>query len=481
MKTNRKPFKHYVVFLLVVLGSWVIAQLEPSASAWKTWVLTSSDQVQVEAPPDEATTQTELAEVMSLVTARTDEDLARIAYWSAGAPGYRWNQIATKQGLENNILLNNYRLIPYLNIAIYDATVAAWNAKYNYNRPRPSVLASSLATALPTPPSPSYPSEHAVTAGAAEVVLSYFFPEQARAFKTLAEEAAQTFVTAGVQYPSDVDAGLELGRKVGELVIERAKADNSDAVWTGTRPTGPGIFAMDSLGDETIATWKTWVLSSGSEVRPPAPPAPDSPERAAEILELQDLQSKRDAQPFVELSFWPTDPSGRPDPASAAVRWSQVAYYYAPLNHLLWLPELEGKIFEYHWDDNPPRAARAYALVSVALFDATVAVWDGRFAYWTARPVEFDPTLTTILTTYPTPEYPSGHTGLATATSEVLAYLFPGDASYFRSRAVELGESRIWAGIHFRSAVNAGHDLGVNVAEKVIEWANQDGSVIMAQ
>ena len=43
---------------------------------------------------------------------------------------------------------------------------------------------------------------------------------------------------AGLQVPSDHFAGLELGRRVASRVIEIAKADGSDAVWTGTVPTG---------------------------------------------------------------------------------------------------------------------------------------------------------------------------------------------------------------------------------------------------
>jgi hypothetical protein len=49
----------------------------------------------------------------------------------------------------------------------YDATVAAWNAKYTYNRPRPSELDPSLTTMVPNPRSPSYPSEHVAVAAAA--------------------------------------------------------------------------------------------------------------------------------------------------------------------------------------------------------------------------------------------------------------------------------------------------------------------------
>ena len=154
-----------------------------------------------------------------------------------------------------------------------------------------------------------------------------------------------------------------------------------------------------------------------------------------------------------------------------------MVFYYAPLVHYLWGPELAQKLFEYRWDTNAPRSARAYALVSIAGYDSTIACWDGKFFYWTARPDQFNSELSTVLPTYPNPDYPSGHsTGLA-ATAEVLSYLFPQDEHFFQSRAEEDAASRIWAGIHFRSATEAGLQLGRDVGDAVIAWAETDGSV----
>jgi hypothetical protein len=58
----------------------------------------------------------------------------------------------------------------------------------------------------------------------------------------------------------------------------------------------------------------------------------------------------------------------------------------------------------------------------------------------------------------------------------MLAYLFPRDADFFNSRAEELGASRIWSGIHFRSASESGLALGRAVAGKVIDRAMNDGA-----
>ncbi|HEX2117486.1 MAG TPA: phosphatase PAP2 family protein, partial [Alphaproteobacteria bacterium] len=94
-----------------------------------------------------------------------------------------------------------------LHAAMYDAMVATWDAKRSYQRPRPKQLDPALATLVPAPSSFSFPSEHAAAAGAAAEVLAYLFPDRAEYFQGRAEEAAQSRVIAGVQFPSDTTAG----------------------------------------------------------------------------------------------------------------------------------------------------------------------------------------------------------------------------------------------------------------------------------
>ena len=68
---------------------------------------------------------------------------------------------------------------------------------------------------------------------------------------------------------------------------------------------------------------------------------------------------------------------------------------------------------------------------------------------------------------------PLDHLDVAT---DILAYLFPREADYVRSVGKEAGDSRIWAGIHFPIDNVAGVELGRAVAQKVIAWAETDGS-----
>src|SRR5262249_27202323 len=182
----------------------------------------SSRDFRVAAPPNETATTAEIGELKSLANKRDAAAQDLIAYWNVGPPSYRWHDIALSEVLRNNLswplAMRDFAL---LHVAMYDAMVAAWDSKYAYNRKRPSEVDGSLTTALANPLSPSYPAEHAVAAGAAAAILSYLFPDRTAYFADKAEEAGRSRLLAGVQYPSDISAGLEVRRPVPARVTER--------------------------------------------------------------------------------------------------------------------------------------------------------------------------------------------------------------------------------------------------------------------
>ena len=71
---------------------------------------------------------------------------------------------------------------------------------------------------------------------------------------------------------------------------------------------------------------------------------------------------------------------------------------------------------------------------------------------------------------------PSPATGSSIAIATVLGYLFPRDAGVFAMLGERAAESRVWAGIHYRSDIVAGRQLALAVANKVIERAKLDGA-----
>ena len=431
--------------------------LEPEAGTWQTWVLASGDQLRLPPPPDAATTRGELAQLRALAGQRDAAALDLINYWDSGSPGYRWDDLALTHTLAKGIGGGRaWRLLALLNVAIYDATIAAWDSKYAYRRPRPSEADPSLTTALPVPASPSYPCEHAAAAGAAAAILSYAYPADAALFSAGADEVGRCRQVAGLAYPSDVAAGMELGRAVAELVIARAKADGSDKPWDGVAQTGSGKWtpAQGSTPAEvTTGSWKPWVLATNDQTRPAPPAAAGTAQRTQEAAEVKAFA--RTNATNVIAGFW--------------------EYYGGLRVHVHWHTQLSRKIAEYRLDSNPPRAARAYALLSVANYDAAIACFEAKYAYWLSRPAQLDPTITTVFATPNHPSFPSAHATLSSANAEVLAYLFPRESGIFTAQAQESANSRLWAGIHYRSDNEVGLSQGREVAKLVLARAQKDG------
>jgi hypothetical protein len=422
--------------------------IEPGAGSWNTWVLASGSELRLPPPPGEGETEAELGQLRALAAGRDSAALDRVGHWDAGAPSYRWTERAVKHTQSKGVLGNRAgRMLALLNVAIYDATVAAWDSKYAHNRARPSERAPALATAIPAPASPSYPDEHAVAAGAASAVLAYVFPADAAMFAGLADEAARSRLEAGVAYPSDVTAGLELGRQVGERVVAAGRADGSDAAWTGSVPADSGLWSGTNPVEPTAGTWKPWALASPSQFRPGPPPPLDSEQMARELAEVKNYQ--RTNLTNLTASHW--------------------EYYGGRASFEYWNDQASKKVFEYRLDTNPPRAARVHALVNVAYADALIACWDAKYTYWWPRPYMLDPTITPVFVTPNHPGYPSAHSCLSGAAGAVLGRLFPRDAAYYNGLADEVGEARIMGGIHFRIDCEVGLALGREVAGAV--WA----------
>jgi membrane-associated phospholipid phosphatase len=436
-----------------MLAQHKAAPIEPEAGKWKTWIISSGDQLRVPAPPSEASSKDEIEWLREMVALQDQKSVDSIKFWDAGSPGYRWIQLMNER-FQQARPLTAYpnRAYSLIALTIYEATIAAWDSKYAYNRRRPSELDPSLKARLPIPASPSYPSEYAAVGAAAAEVLAYLLPAEAESFRVLAEEAGKSRLYAGVDYPTDYLAGMDLGRAVAAKVIERAKADGSDSIWTGTIPQGPGYWVGTNPGNVSATNWKTFVLTSASEFRPPPPPAWDSAETAAQLAAVRDFP--RTFTTNQRAFFWQS-PEG--------------------LNSWWW-DYLSRQLFEAKLDQNAPRSARAYALLGACTFDVFTASQDGKFTYWYARPHMLDSKIVALFPVPNFPSYPSNHSSFSSTRAEVLAYLFPKDADYIRSVGAEAGNSRIWAGIHYQFDNLAGNTLGKNIAQKCIAWAEKDGS-----
>ncbi len=444
------------LFTIVAVCSSVaaVAQTAPPAD-WKTWVIPSGQQHGVPPPPDAASTRQELEWLRAAATEQDPRIVAQIRYWDAGPPSLRWMHILNQRFLNGQAAGSQFRAYMYLPMAMYDATIAVENAKRAYKRARPT--GESIVPRVAVPPSSSYPSDYAATAAAAATILAYLVPAEATYFQQLAEEAGKSRLYAGVEYPSDYLAGMELGRRVAEQVIQKAQADGSNAVFSGSIPTGPCKWVGTNPGNAAGPQWKPMVLVSASELRPPPPPACDSVDVQSQLAEVRNYpRALTTANIFTNARalYWQTPEGLFPWAVMRAAQW----------------------MLEDKWDHQPARAARAFTLMGVAGYDAFIASQDGKFAYWYARPAMLDPSLVPLFPAPNFPSYPSNHSTFSAARAEVAAYLFPLHAEEVRALGKEAGDSRIWAGIHFQMDNVEGVRLGQGVARKVIAWAENDGS-----
>ena len=338
----------FVLVLSILLGGCTSVPsappVEPHAGSWQTWVVTDVAAVRPPAPPSRTATQAELKQVQALVAGRDAAALQQIAYWDSGAPSYRWIEIAFAQNrAKPSPAPRVMRMMSLLNVAIYDAMVAAWDAKYTYNRPRPGGARPSPAGGGAAHQQPLVPVRACGRCRRRLDDPGLHLPGPGgRILRAKAQAAADSRVQAGAHYPSDVAAGLALGRQVAQQVIARAQADDALPSWDGVIPTGPGHWTGEKPVEPTAGKWQTWVLASGDEVRPAPPLAYDSPELAAELQET--MSFTRTWQTNQKAAFWH-------GPEGTFETW----YNYAAL-----------RMFEQGLDANPPAAARIYALMSVA-------------------------------------------------------------------------------------------------------------------
>ena len=439
---------------------------ESNAGRWRTFVLANGAEFRPSGPPSDGSPEErgELDEIVRLQSQRTVVTDSLVQAWNV-VPTQPWHEKTLDLlGFYWPLLpdvryatpVRSARILSLVNVAMYDAMVAAWDAKYTFNRRAPAAADGRVHPLVDAAGVPSYPSEHAAAASAAASVLSYLFPfEDTLAFHALARDAGESRILAGVAYRSDVDAGYAIGHAVAMRVIARASADGSDTPWSSIfpteqyswQPTPPRRVGVPF--DPMAGIWRTWVISSGSSFRPAPPPLPGSARFAADLAELQALSRSRTTPQADTARYWATEaPSSR------------------------WEVFMEDEIARHRL--GPMHAARALALASVAMNDAMIACWDAKFHYWLERPITADTTLRTAFSTPPFPSYPSGHSTQSAAAAAVFAYLFPDMAQYYHAKAQEASRSRVLAGIHYRFDIEAGEALGEKVGQAAVAWARAD-------
>lgn len=477
------------------------SSLEPTAGSWRMIVLTSPSQIAVAAPAPvtSAAYAAELDAIKSSQANLTSAQRQAIAYWSGGGV-MRWNQILRELVARYNLppaprdeggypvpdAENPFgdpafpfanpvyaaRAYSYVSAAQYDALKSAWYWKYQYNRPSPARVDNTVAALMPVSDLPAYPSEDAVLSGVTVDMLKVLFPAAVEHITLKAAEQRNAALWSGKAAASDLAAGLALGKSVAAAFLARAGAD-------GMRTAGGSPPQWQALADAAAArgeiAWtsrdiparppmlpffgqvRSWMMTPAEVVaeRPGPPPSTSSQQMKDETAEV-----KRTVERLTNTQL------------AIAQKWNDGAGTYSPPGH--W----NDVALEYVRDAkmSEVRAARAFALLNMAMHDAGVGCWDAKYYYFNPRPSQLDPSIKTQIGIPNFPAYTSGHSTFSAAGAAILSYLFPSGETSFGAMRDEAGISRLYGGIHYRSDIDAGKAHGDRIAGYTLTFARADGA-----
>ena len=326
---------------------------------------------------------------------------------------------------------------------------------------------------------PAGASAEAAVAAAAHRILGHYLPNQAAGIIDPAFTASLASITPG-QAQTD---GVATGEQVADLLIaDRADDGFRVAVpYTPPNPPVPGAW-LPTAPTPPIGTYlglmRPFSLDSADQFRPAEPPALDSDRWVRDYKETKKLGSitstKRTDEETLAAKFWAEPP----------VQQARGSFRTFVLDHHLDVVD----------------ASRFMAMISVTYADALIACFDAKYAYAFWRPITAiragdtdsndetlgDATWAPLLPVTPNhPEYPSAHSCITPAGGRVIArflrsggdidFTVPsltnlGDRHFDRIKDLqtEVGLARIWGGIHFRSAVQAGIQIGKLTVQQVL-------------
>lgn len=203
----------------------------------KSFLMTEDD-VKANRPPPPPSTKSEafakeLAEIKKYSKSASRDQLEIVSFWADGVDTYtppgHWNAIASEAFVKESYSEIRWaRNLALLNVAMMDAAISCWDAKYTYFNPRPCQMDPSIKTTTGVPNFPSYVSGHSTFSAAACAVLSHIIPAKKTDYEAMAMEASNSRMYGAIHYRSDCEKGLDLGKKVASFAISRAVIDGAE-------------------------------------------------------------------------------------------------------------------------------------------------------------------------------------------------------------------------------------------------------------
>jgi hypothetical protein len=329
-------------------------------------------------------------------------------------------------------------------------------------------------------------SAQAAAAGAAHRVLTQLYPNQV----TQLDQALAQSLSQILDPDSSEQSGLRFGMTIAErLLVERSQdrsaqtAVDRPVIQPGKwRPTPPRFLPAAAVNWGQVTPFG---LNRAAQFRPAAPPRLNSRAYAQDLNQVKRL--------------------GQIDSATRSAAQTETARFWLGNAGTFTFPGMWNAVAEQAADralDQAPQAllqtARLFAQLNFALADAGIAAWETKYTYRSWRPItairlanaddnpatSADRSWQSFLETPAHPDYVSAHSTYSGAAAAVLKRFdsisstlkftsldLPSQRSFrsFEQAATSAGLSRIYGGIHTRSANRSGLKLGKNIGNYVLQ------------
>ena len=285
---------------------------------------------------------------------------------------------------------------------------------------------------------------------------------------------------------------VAFGESVGKAVLGRAKFDNYAKTrgkprFLGTNDNGKWHPTAPDYLDGVEFCWgtmETFVVKSSSDFALPPPPPFSTDKNSQYFKQNLDVyqQSKKLTPEQVNIAkFWDDNPFV----IQHSGHMMFVNKKITPGGHWMGITRIACKKTKA----KAVKTAQAYALTSIALYDAFICGWQVKYTTEYIRPVtvindKIDNKWLPLLQTPPFPEYPSGHSDISAASAIILTHLFGDNFEYddtsdlryigmqrhfksFLKASDETSISRYYGGIHYKFSVDQGAVQGRKIGEYI--------------
>lgn len=278
------------------------------------------------------------------------------------------------------------------------------------------------------------------------------------------------------------------GEKVASVVLERAGKDGYKLTrgmpkFSVLKETGIWQQTPPDYEEAVEPNWrylKPLLMDSASQFKPIRPPVFNMTKGSPyykEVMEVYEMSTSLTDEQKMIARFWDDNPFVSEHKGHLTYANKKTT----PVGHWMGITGILGR----QSNKNEFEIAKAYALTAAAIFDGFIATWEEKYTSKTVRPVtvireyissEWNP----LLQTPPFPEYTSGHSVISAAAATVLSEVFGNNTAFHDTTEVkylglersfsslgaasdEVSMSRMYGGIHYRSAVMNGQKQGQEI------------------